>query len=94
VVALDSTSALIKRISGSQLMLRLSRGALPESLTPMLTRREELPSGTRYTLRVNHYNEVEPILAGLRQSGAVIEDMQLQQADLEDVFIQIMEGEK
>ena len=55
---------------------------------------DELVSGRKYTLRVNDYAEVEPILATLRQSGAVIEDMQLHQADLEDVFIQIMEGEK
>jgi ABC-2 type transport system ATP-binding protein len=35
---------------------------------------------------------VEQILARLRESGAVIDEMQLQQADLEDIFIQIMEG--
>ncbi|HEY8606970.1 MAG TPA: ABC transporter ATP-binding protein [Noviherbaspirillum sp.] len=94
VVALDSTSALIRRISGSQLVVRLARGALPEALRPLVSHPEELVSGSKYTLRVNEYTEVEPILAGLRAAGAVIEDMQLQQADLEDVFIQIMEGEK
>ena len=31
------------------------------------------------------------ILSRLRESGAVIDEMQLQQADLEDIFIQIME---
>ena len=55
---------------------------------------EELVAGGTYTLRVNAYPEVEPILRALREAGAVIEDMQLKQADLEDVFIQIMEGEK
>jgi ABC-2 type transport system ATP-binding protein len=94
VVALDSTSALIKRISGSQLIVRLAQGALPASLKPLVSHPDELVSGNEYTLRVNEYTEVEPILAALRQAGAVIEDMQLQQADLEDVFIQIMEGEK
>ena len=33
-------------------------------------------------------------MATLRQNGAQIEDMQLHQADLEDVFIEIMEGSK
>jgi len=94
VVALDSTDALIKRISGSQLVLRLKSGGLPDSLRPLVTHPEELLSGVKYTLRVNDYNDVEPILAALRQGGAVIDDMQLQQADLEDVFIQIMEGAK
>ncbi len=93
VVALDSTSALIKRISGSQLTLRL-KGTLPDALKPLVSHPDDLLMGNKYTLRVNEYSDVEPILATLRQSGAVIEDMQLQQADLEDVFIQIMESEK
>lgn len=94
VVALDSTEALIKRISGSQLVLRLKQGRLPDSLRALVTHPEELLSGLKYTLRVTDYNDVEPILAALRDSGAAIDDMQLQQADLEDVFIQIMEGAK
>jgi ABC-2 type transport system ATP-binding protein len=94
IVALDSTTALVKRISGSQLVLRLARGTLPDELKALVSHPDELIAGSKYTLRVNDYAEVEPILAKLRQSGVVIEDMQLQQADLEDVFIQIMEGEK
>jgi ABC-2 type transport system ATP-binding protein len=94
VVALDSTSALIKRISGSQLVVRLVQGTLPDALKPLVSHPDELVAGNKYTLRVNEYSEVEPILAALRESGAVIDDMQLQQADLEDVFLQIMEGEK
>jgi len=94
VVALDTTAALIKRISGSQLVINLARGTLPDSLKPLVSHPQELVSGNRYTLRVNEYTEVEPILAALREAGAVIDDMQLQQADLEDVFLQIMEGGK
>ncbi len=89
VVALDSTSALIKRISGSQLVLRLSQGALPDSLKDLLMHHD---SKDEYVLRVNDYSEVEPILAALRTAGCAIDDMQLQQADLEDVFLQIMDG--
>ncbi len=94
VVALDSTAALIRRISGSQLVVRLASGKLPENLLPLVTHPEELASGNKYTLRVSEYNEVEPILAQLRIAGAVVEDMQLQQADLEDVFLQIMDEDK
>lgn len=90
VVALDSTSALIKRISGSQLVVALGQGKLPDGLKPLVSHPEELLSGSSYTLRVNAYPEVEPILRALREAGAVIDDMQLKQADLEDVFIQIM----
>ena len=94
VVALDSTAALIRRISGSQMVVHLASGSLPESLKPLVSHPDELVGGSKYTLRVTDYREVEPILAQLRESGAVIEDMQLHQADLEDVFLQIMEGEK
>ncbi len=95
VVALDSTAALINRISGSQLVLRLASGTtLPESLRPLLSHPQELASGASVTLRVNHHSEVEPILARLREANVTIEDMHLNQADLEDVFIQIMGGPK
>jgi len=92
VVALDSTAALLKRISGSQLVVRLTTGSLPASLHHLLSHTEALPDTRQYTLRVNHQDEVEQILAQVRQAGLAIEDLQLHQADLEDVFIQIMGG--
>lgn len=88
VVALDSTSALIKRISGSQLLVHLSSGRLPVALQPLVLHAD----GGKFALRVNEYADVEPILGALRHEGAVIGDMQLQQADLEDVFLQIMDS--
>ena len=84
----DSTSALIQRVSGSQLVLRLSGAALPETLRKL----QISSSDGAIVLRLNGYNELEPVLAALRQAGCVIDDMQLQQADLEDVFLQIMGG--
>jgi ABC-2 type transport system ATP-binding protein len=94
VVALDSTDALIRRISGSQLVIKLSGGKLPASLESLVSHPDELLAGEKYTLRVNHHNEVEGILSTIRNSGAKLEDLQLHQADLEDVFIQVMGGDK
>ena len=94
VVALDSTAALIRRISGSQLVVKLSGGVLPESLQPLVSHPDELMHGRQYTLRVNHHDEVETILAQIREAGLKLDELQLNQADLEDVFIQIMGGEK
>lgn len=94
VVALDSTAALIGRISGSQLVLRLSGSKLPPSLHALVSHPDELLYGGQYTLRVNHHDEIEGILAKIRESGAKLEDLQLHQADLEDVFIQIMGDEQ
>jgi ABC-2 type transport system ATP-binding protein len=90
VVALDTMSALIRRISGSQLILHLKQGALPDDLRHLVTHPEEAALG-KYSLRINEVGEVEPILARVRESGAVIDEMQLQQADLEDIFLQIMD---
>ncbi|MES2017053.1 MAG: ABC transporter ATP-binding protein [Pseudomonadota bacterium] len=92
VVALDTMSALIRRISGSQLIVHLSGAGLPEDLRHLVS--HDTPDnghGNQYSLRVNDYTDVEPILARLRESGAVIDEMQLQQADLEDIFLQIMD---
>ncbi len=94
VVALDSTAALIKRISGSQLVVKLAEGTLPPSLHVLLSHPDEVQAENKYTLRVTDPAEVESILARLREANLKIEDMQLHQADLEDVFIQIMDGTK
>ena len=94
VVALDSTAALIGRISGSQLVVKLSGGKLPSSLHALVSHPDELLAGDQYTLRVNHHDEIEGILSTIRGSGAKLEDLQLHQADLEDVFIQVMGGDK
>jgi ABC-2 type transport system ATP-binding protein len=90
VVALDHMAALIKRISGSQMKITLAQGQLPESLQALQIAHEGPAIAHQYTLRVNDYAEVEPILAALRSAGCIMESLQLQQADLEDVFLQIM----
>ena len=94
VVALDTMSTLLRRVSGSQLVVHLKSGTLPAELRPLVSHDEPNNGNNKYTLRVNDYADVEPILARLREAGAVIDEMQLQQADLEDIFIQIMEEGK
>ncbi|WP_423679603.1 ABC transporter ATP-binding protein [Undibacterium sp. WLHG33] len=97
VVALDSTAALIKRISGSQLRVTLAASGnttLPVTLRDKIISHETLADPRQFALRVTDYGQVEGILGELRTGGCVIEDMQLLQADLEDVFLQIMEGKQ
>ncbi|MEA5097625.1 MAG: ABC transporter ATP-binding protein [Burkholderiaceae bacterium] len=90
VVALDTTEALLKRVSGSSLMLQLAHGLLPPALLPLVAQQEASPAGTKYLLRLNQAAEVEPILAQVRHSGATLADIALQPASLEDVFLQVM----
>jgi ABC-2 type transport system ATP-binding protein len=98
VVALDSMQGLLRRVSGSQLIVHLKGGALPQELRHLVSHDERDSGngnggGNRYSLRVNAPGEVEGILARLREGGTAVDDMQLQQADLEDIFLQIMDGE-
>jgi ABC-2 type transport system ATP-binding protein len=92
VVALETTSDLLKRFSAMLLVLGFASGRLPDSLLPLAVDPEAARSARRVALRLASYSELEPILARCRTSGAVFDEIELQQADLEDVFIQIMQG--
>ncbi len=85
IVALDSTANLLKKMPGKNLGLKLS-APLPEVLRPLL-RHEE---GRDYMLALNNVSEIEQVLATIRQAGIAVEDMQLIEADLEDVFVDLV----
>jgi ABC-2 type transport system ATP-binding protein len=44
-------------------------------------------------VKLRDFGEVESVLAALRTAGCEIEEMELQQPDLEDVFLEIMRRE-
>jgi ABC-2 type transport system ATP-binding protein len=90
IVALDTTEALIKRVSESRLVLKLAEGQLPEKLKPLLVTQDAVEASHVWTLRISQYDEIEQILQTLRENGITVSDIQLIQADLEDVFVQIM----
>jgi ABC-2 type transport system ATP-binding protein len=85
IIALDSTANLLKKIPGKNLRLKLS-AALPESLRPLL-RHEE---GNEYMLTLTEVAQVERVLSQIREASIVVEDMQLIEADLEDVFVDLV----
>ena len=87
LVALDSTHNLLKTYSGAHLRLRLAHGLLPESLVPMIA---PAPSNGEYLLALRDYAEVETVLGELRKNGLVVAFMELEQPDLEEVFVAIM----
>jgi len=88
VVALDSTRNLLDRYSGHTLSLRLVNG---DDL-PLSIRERASLSGGYLNFHLASYDEVEPLLAAIRQSGGAVEDMRMTEADLEDVFIDVMRG--
>jgi ABC-2 type transport system ATP-binding protein len=88
IVALDSTANLLRRFTGLQVMLRIAT-PLPAML------RSRLVDGMgvaheRLRLRVASYDEAAQVLADLRNANISIEEAEIQRADLEDVFVQIM----
>ena len=84
IVALDRTSALLKAASGNVLRFKTS-GVLP----PALAERARV-TGTVVQLPAHNALEIEQYLAAVRESGLLVEDVEMRKADLEDVFIDIM----
>jgi ABC-2 type transport system ATP-binding protein len=86
IVALDSTHNLLNRVPGKSLHLRLDNQRLPDALLPMLRSQEN----GFCTLALGDVSQLEFVLAELRKAGVKAEDLQLQEADLEDVFLEIV----
>jgi ABC-2 type transport system ATP-binding protein len=86
VVALDTTQNLLRLHSGCYLELRLQPDRVPETLAGLVTLRRE--GGYRLSLR--DYTEVERVIAELRSAGVGIQELEVMQPDLEEIFIQIM----
>ena len=87
LVALDSTHNLLKGYSGAHLRLRLAHGPLPEALVPMMA---SAPTSGEYLLVLRDYAEVETVLAEIRKNKLAVVFMELEQPDLEEVFVEIM----
>ena len=89
LIALDRTQALLQRLADVQVTLRL-RGELPPALRPPAFEQGD----GRLTLRVASAADVEAVLAACRQAGAAIDELEVGHADLEDVFMQLMAGDR
>ena len=86
IVALDTTANLLSKLPGKNLVLKLGDAKLPATLMPML---KGVENGL-YTLVLNDLNQIEFALSELRKAGVDVQDMQLIEADLEDVFMSLV----
>ena len=86
IVALDTTANLLSKLPGKNLRLQLGDASLPTALLPMLKTGE---NGV-YTLSLTELNQVEFALSELRKANINVLDMQLLEADLEDVFMSLV----
>ena len=86
VVALDRTENLLRLHSGCYVGLRLG-GALPPQLEALVAQRHE---DGAIRLALPEYAEVERVMAALREARVSVQEMEIMQPDLEEVFVQIM----
>jgi ABC-2 type transport system ATP-binding protein len=86
IVALDSTANLLNKFAGKNLRLTLGNAPLP---VPLLSMLKSGDNGV-YMLALNELSQMEFALSELRKANISIEDMQLIEPDLEDVFMSLV----
>ena len=86
VVALDRTSALLAGTAHQMLRFKTD-DALPSAVAA-----QARVTGRIAQVRARDAAEVEQVLARLREAKVRVEDLEIGRADLEDVFLEIMQG--
>ncbi|HXV06558.1 MAG TPA: ABC transporter ATP-binding protein [Burkholderiales bacterium] len=86
VVALDTTRNLLQHFSGVRIRIRLLPDVLPPDLGPYHVARE----GESEILQLPDYGAIERVLAALRAAEVQAQELEVLQADLEQVFVQMM----
>jgi ABC-2 type transport system ATP-binding protein len=86
VVALDRTANLLAGTASTMLSFKTD-DALPAALAV-----NARITGRIVQLKAHDAAEVEALLSTLRSHGVKIEDLEIGRADLEDVFLEIMQG--
>jgi len=89
IVALDTTRNLLDMQGGCYVDVRLDPARLPESLAPRVVEHE---NGGTWRLALRDYAELEDVLAALRGAGVRVQELEVVQRDLEEVFVRIMSG--
>lgn len=84
VVALASTSELLKAASSNVLRFKID-AQLPQALSD-----KARITGRIVQFPAHNAAEIEQYLAAVREAGLVAEDVEIRKADLEDVFLEVM----
>ena len=86
VVALDRTANLLAGTASTMLRFKTDAPLPPEVAAAARV------TGRIVQVKARDAAEVETVLAGLRAAGVKVEDLEIGRADLEDVFLEIMQG--
>ena len=84
LVALERTDTLLHNDKGVRIELLLT-AELPQALLPKAVSQ----NGLRYVLTLDNYNEVADILIFLKTAGIGVQQMEILETDLEQVFINL-----
>ena len=84
IVALDKTSDLLKAASSNVLRFKTA-----DTLPADLAARARI-TGRIVQLPAHNALDIENYLAAVRQAGVAVEDIEIRKADLEDVFLDVM----
>jgi len=87
LVALDTTANLLKRTPGCAVRVRLAEDRLPSALADLLVTR----TADGFLLQLGGFGELEGVLKALRAAGCTVQDLEVLQPDLEQVFVRIMQ---
>ncbi len=86
IVALDRTDNLLAGTASTMLRFKTDQ-ALPQDVAA-----QARVTGRSVQLQAHHAQEVEGVLKRLREAGVRVEDLEIGRADLEDVFLEIMQN--
>lgn len=86
IVALDSTASLLNKFAGKSLRLTLGDVVLPATVQALVRHQD----GGEFTFALNDMAQIEFVLSALRSENIKVIDMQLNEADLEDVFLSLV----
>ena len=86
IVALDNTADLLNKFSGKHLRLTLGEVVLPEMIVELV---RHVENGV-HTFALDDMAQIEFVLSALRTANIKVIDMQLNEADLEDVFLSLV----
>lgn len=86
VVALDRTANLLAGTASTMLRFKT------DSTLPPAVQDNARVTGRSVQITARDASDIENLLATLRAGGVKVEDLEIGRADLEDVFLEIMEG--
>ncbi|MFL6624300.1 MAG: ABC transporter ATP-binding protein [Sulfurifustaceae bacterium] len=93
VIALDTTRGLLARGIGRTLKLALTIDQPLAAPPPALAAKLRRVDGNRVELQLQKDSDsIIAVLDALRASGAAIKDLEIEEADLEDVFVELTRG--